>query len=75
MGHQGKMSTSQAHGTMFWHGCCYVDDGLEWDHDDLKTNYESTLDYDYCNYDGNPEPAGWDAHGTAAESTGNRARS
>ena len=43
-----------------------VDDGLEWDHDDLKTNYESTLDYDYCNYDGNPEPAGWDAHGTAA---------
>ena len=43
-----------------------VDDGLEWDHDDLKTNYESTLDYDYCNYDGNPNPAGWDAHGTAA---------
>ena len=43
-----------------------VDDGLEWDHDDLKTNYESTLDYDYCNYDGNPNPSGWDAHGTAA---------
>ena len=51
-----------------WHGVVIgvVDDGLEWDHDDLKTNYESTLDYDYCNYDGNPEPAGWDAHGTAA---------
>ena len=31
-----------------------VDDGLEWDHDDLSTNYESNLDYDYCNYDGDP---------------------
>ena len=28
-----------------------VDDGLEWDHDDLSANYESNLDYDYCNYD------------------------
>jgi len=43
-----------------------VDDGLEWDHDDLKANYESTLDYDYCNYDTDPNPVGWDAHGTAA---------
>ena len=43
-----------------------VDDGLEWDHDDLSANYESNLDYDYCNYDGNPYPSNWDAHGTAA---------
>ena len=43
-----------------------VDDGLEWDHADLSTNYEPTLDYDYCNYDGDPTPSGWDAHGTAA---------
>ena len=27
-----------------------VDDGLEWDHEDLSANYESNLDYDYCNY-------------------------
>lgn len=43
-----------------------VDDGLEWDHADLSANYESTLDYDYCNYDGDPTPSSWDAHGTAA---------
>ena len=43
-----------------------VDDGLEWDHVDLSANYESTLDYDYCNYDGDPTPSSSDAHGTAA---------
>ena len=43
-----------------------VDDGLEWDHADLSANYESNLDYDYCNYDSNPTPSSWDAHGTAA---------
>ena len=43
-----------------------VDDGLEWDHEDLSANYESNLDYDYCNYDSDPMPASWDAHGTAA---------
>ena len=43
-----------------------VDDGLEWGHADLSANYESSLDYDYCNYDGDPTPSGWDAHGTAA---------
>ena len=43
-----------------------VDDGLEWDHADLSTNYESTLDYDYCNNDGDPTPSSFDAHGTAA---------
>ena len=43
-----------------------VDDGLEWDHADLSANYESTLDYDYCNYDGDPTPSSSDAHGTAA---------
>ena len=43
-----------------------VDDGLEWDHDDLSANYQSNLDYDYCNYDSDPTPSNWDAHGTAA---------
>jgi len=43
-----------------------VDDGLEIDHPDLSSNYDSTNDYDYCNNDGNPTPSNWDAHGTAA---------
>jgi len=43
-----------------------VDDGLEWDHADLSANYESSLDYDYCNNDGDPTPDSSDAHGTAA---------
>ena len=43
-----------------------VDDGLEWDHDDISANYEDTLDYDYCNYDDDPMPSYYDAHGTAA---------
>ena len=34
-----------------------VDDGLEWDHDDLSANYQSNLDYDYCNYDSDPTPS------------------
>ena len=43
-----------------------VDDGLEWDHPDLSANYESTLDYDYCDNDGDPTPSSWDGHGTSA---------
>ncbi|MBN16564.1 MAG: hypothetical protein CMB37_00170 [Euryarchaeota archaeon] len=43
-----------------------VDDGLDWDHPDLSSNYDSTNDYDYCNDDGNPSPSNWNAHGTAA---------
>jgi len=43
-----------------------VDDGLDWDHPDLDDYYESSLDYDYCGNDGNPNPSNWDAHGTAA---------
>lgn len=43
-----------------------VDDGLDWDHPDLDDYYEETLDYDYCDNDGNPSPSNWDAHGTAA---------
>ena len=43
-----------------------VDDGLEWDHPDLSANYEPTLDYDYCNNDGDPTPSSWDGHGTSA---------
>ena len=43
-----------------------VDDGLDWDHPDLSSNYDSTNDYDFCNNDGNPSPSNWNAHGTAA---------
>ncbi len=43
-----------------------VDDGLDWDHPDLDDYYLDTLDYDFCNNDGNPNPSNWDAHGTAA---------
>jgi len=43
-----------------------VDDGLDWEHPDLDDHYEGSLDYDYCNNDGNPTPSNWDAHGTAA---------
>ena len=43
-----------------------VDDGLDWQHPDLDDHYESTLDYDFCDNDGDPTPSNWDAHGTAA---------
>ena len=43
-----------------------VDDGLDLNHPDLSTNYDSTHDYDYCGNDGNPSPSWNDAHGTAA---------
>ena len=43
-----------------------VDDGLDWNHPDLSTYYESSLDYDYCGNDGDPTPASNKAHGTAS---------
>lgn len=43
-----------------------VDDGLDWNHPDLDDYYESTLDYDYCQDDGDPSPASNKAHGTAS---------
>ena len=43
-----------------------VDDGVDTDHPDLSTNYDSSNDYDYCGNDGNPTPSNRDAHGTAA---------
>ena len=43
-----------------------VDDGLDWNHPDLSTNYDSANDYDFCGDDGNPSPSNWNAHGTAA---------
>ena len=43
-----------------------VDDGLDWSHPDLDDYYESTLDYDYCQDDGDPSPASNKAHGTAS---------
>ena len=43
-----------------------VDDGLDWNHADLDNYYEDTLDYDYCNNDGDPSPSYYDGHGTSA---------
>ena len=43
-----------------------VDDGVDWNHDDLDNYYEDTLDYDYCDNDGDPSPSYYDGHGTSA---------
>ena len=43
-----------------------VDDGVDWNHADLDNYYEDTLDYDYCNNDGDPTPSYYDGHGTSA---------
>ena len=43
-----------------------VDDGLDWNHPDIFTDYDSSLDYDFCNNDGDPTPTSNNAHGTAA---------
>ena len=43
-----------------------VDDGLDWNHPDISTYYDSSLDYDFCNNDGDPTPTSNNAHGTAA---------
>ena len=43
-----------------------VDDGLDWNHPDIFTDYDSTLDYDFCNDDDDPTPSSNNAHGTAA---------
>ena len=43
-----------------------VDDGLDTTHDDLSPNYKSSLDYDYCANDANPDPSSWNGHGTSA---------
>ena len=43
-----------------------VDDGLDWNHADLDNYYADTLDYDFCNNDGDPTPASNDGHGTSA---------
>ena len=42
-----------------------VDDGVDWNHADLDNYYEDTLDYDYCNNDGDPSPSYYDGHGTS----------
>ena len=41
-----------------------VDDGVETDHPDLSPNYKTSLDYDYCGNDNNPNPSNDKAHGT-----------
>ena len=43
-----------------------VDDGVDLEHDDLDNYYEESLDYDFCNNDGNPSPSYYDGHGTSA---------
>jgi len=43
-----------------------VDDGLDWNHPDIFTDYDSSLDYDFCNDDDDPTPTSGNAHGTAA---------
>ncbi len=43
-----------------------VDDGVDWNHADLDNYYEDTLDYDYCDNDGDPSPSYYDGHGTSA---------
>jgi subtilisin-like proprotein convertase family protein len=44
-----------------------VDDGLDHEHPDLTSNYDSTNDYDFCGSDGNPTPGNsGDGHGTSA---------
>jgi subtilisin-like proprotein convertase family protein len=43
-----------------------VDDGLDHEHPDLTTNYDTSNDYDFCGNDGNPSPSSSNAHGTAA---------
>lgn len=43
-----------------------VDDGLDTAHSDLSPNYKTSLDYDYCANDNNPDPSSWNGHGTAA---------
>ena len=43
-----------------------VDDGVDWQHPDLDNYYEDTLDYDYCDDDGDPSPDYYDGHGTSA---------
>ena len=43
-----------------------VDDGVDTDHPDLSPNYDTTLDYDYCGNDNNPNPSSNDHHGTSS---------
>ena len=43
-----------------------VDDGLDWNHPDIFADYDSSLDYDFCNNDDDPTPTSNNAHGTAA---------
>ena len=42
-----------------------VDDGVEYTHQDLSANYDSSIDYDYGGNDSNAFPSGSAAHGTA----------
>jgi len=43
-----------------------VDDGVDTDHPDLSPNYDTTLDYDYCDNDNNPNPSSNYHHGTSS---------
>jgi subtilisin-like proprotein convertase family protein/endonuclease/exonuclease/phosphatase family metal-dependent hydrolase len=43
-----------------------VDDGLQYTHPDLSTNYRADLSYDFNGNDADPQPGTGDDHGTAA---------
>lgn len=44
-----------------------VDDGLQWTHPDLRTNYDAEHSWDFNHNDGDPSPdPRYDAHGTSA---------
>ncbi|BFY97111.1 hypothetical protein BsWGS_00151 [Bradybaena similaris] len=46
---------------------CFVDDGLEKDHSDLKDNYDPKASYDFIDDDNDPSPSYYqgDSHGTS----------
>ncbi|MEE3083683.1 MAG: S8 family serine peptidase [Candidatus Thermoplasmatota archaeon] len=82
-GQSGGVSGEDANLTGVWDSylgtgveIAIIDDGLEWTHPDLSTNYDSVNDYDYCNSDNDPTPvnSNYD-HGTSsagvAAATGN----
>lgn len=42
-----------------------VDDGVQWRHPDLQSNYDAASSYDFDDRDNDPTPSGNDGHGTA----------
>ena len=42
----------------------FNDHGVEYSHPDLNDNYDTTIDFDYTNWDSNPFPSSGENHGT-----------